>query len=291
MEFQNREHRIEDEGPVDVNEAEVTEETTSEPDKTSEPVQEETFSDPEPEPEQDTDPMVTDSDGNPLTQSQYDAQLRRRLERQERKLERERKKKMEKMFGTSDENEIANYYQAGRAVSERAGAPPRTILDRLRQQQSQQKPGQQQGVPAPSSMSDNEVLREVRELRETLETERERNVRQKQEQEARDEFGNLFEENRMDIEEYAEDYGLSLTDASAVVLRPHLKNHYKNQTKKQQQTKRNRAVDTGSGSPGKSTPTPSESLTASQKRVAQKMGLSPTQYYNQLKELGQIDES
>ena len=87
-----------------------------------------------------------------------------------------------------------------------------------------------------------------------LEEERTAQILKSQEAEARKEFGSLFDKHREDIEDKAEEMGLSLTDAAAIVLRPYLRDHIEQQARTKQQLQRRKKVEGSGESPGTSKP-------------------------------------
>jgi len=265
-----------------------------------EPVEEQQMEEePEVEETEVEDDVVTDSQGRPLTQAELDEKIQRRLRRYDRKKEKEWEKKLREQFGTSNLDEAAQFYQAGRAVSERAGAPPTTIMERLRgkytqaQQQPQPQGGERtmQNTQPMNPGGSDPTLEEIRELKEMLEEEREQKARQQQQKQARQEFGDLFEDYKMDIEDYAEDYGLPLQDAAAAVLRPHLKDHYQKRERKKRKVQRRKKVESTEEAPESQEEDPAAILTPREKEVARKMGMTQKRYYERAKTKGRFDGS
>lgn len=236
-------------------------------------------------------------------------QLKKRLARERRKMQKE----LREAFGTSDLSEAKSYYEAGRAVTNRAGTTPDEVVSRLNQR-NQQQPQQQQ--PQQSRQSGNrpyrrrsatfggrnnqqqqpsdpsqDMLQEIQEMKNLLLSEREEKARTQQEQEARQEFGDLYEEYEFEIEDYAEDHGLSLADAAAVVLRPHLKDLYQQQARKRKQVERRRQVDDSGGSPGgKETVNYRSKLSAEARRIAEQTGIGYKKMYEKRVASGKIEE-
>ncbi len=210
----------------------------------------------------------------------------------ENRLARERKK-LAKMFGVGKLEEAAPYLHAGRAVSQAAGLKPHEVVSRLGQQpqQQQQRPYQQgyaQGQQPPA-VGDTAVLDRMSKIETLLESEREEKVRTQQEVEAKKEFGKLYDSNRDEIEDKAEELGLSLIDAATIVLRPKLKEHLETRQREKQTIKGKRRVESSSEGPPSGDDDISGKLTAEQKRVAQKSNLSYKDYYEQLKSLGRVE--
>jgi hypothetical protein len=191
-------------------------------------------------------------------------------------------KRLKKLFGTSDLDSAAEYYKAGFEISKAAQAKPTELVQRLRQQQ------QQQGVRQPAVPA-NDVQRELNEIRELLSMDREQKAREIQETQAKAEFGELYDEHIDDIEDLAEERGLSLVDAAAVVLRPKLKELIKKQTEASRDKRRKRRVEgTSEGASGTKVDYASK-LTPKEKRTATKMGLTLKQYYEHAKAAGNIE--
>lgn len=195
-----------------------------------------------------------------------------RIARERTKWER----RMKKLFGTTDLQTAAEYYRAGHAVSRASNKPPQEVIQRV---------AGQAGVNPPVG---GDLGRELSEIRSMLEAQHERESRDAQESEARKEFGTLYDDHYEDIIDMADERGLSLADAAAVVLRPHLSTLYEEKAKARAQSRRSRKVEGTGDAPSKGSNVSSK-LSASQKRTAQKMGVSYKDYYTQLKELGRID--
>jgi len=221
---------------------------------------------------EDDEPEQTDG----LSQRKVDEIVKNRLSRFERKWAKE--------MGANDMNEAVELAKAGRTVSEKAGLKPRDVVGRLNRQvqnQPTQSGNSQQGIP-------QEMKEEMEEIKAMLASEREEKIRTQEEKTARTEFGNkLFEEHQTDIEDLAEDKGLTLQEAAAIVLQPKLKEQFKEQTEKKKQVKRKRSVDSSEDKAADTQTTDYESaLTPAMKRGARKMGMSYQKYYEQAKQTG-----
>jgi len=210
-------------------------------------------------------------------------------ERIKNRLHRERKK-IAKELGMSME-EAKDYIDAGRHVSQASGLTPAQVRQKLIQQQQPQRYHQQQAqdqqtyTPPPV---DDDVRRELKELRTILTDQQLREKREKEVSQAKQEFGGLYDEYEMDIEDKAEDLDISVMDAAAMVLRPKLKDHYETRTKKKQQTKRRRKVE-GSGEGPSKSQNPEEVLTPEQIRVAKGMRIPLDKYLKRLQEKGETE--
>ena len=187
---------------------------------------------------------------------------------------------LKKLFGTSNLETASQYYKAGQAVTQASGKTPQEVLQRLSKTQQQQG-GATQGQVDP-------VSQELQEIRDILSSQREEEVRGKEEAAAKKEFGDMFTEHEDDIRDMADERGLSLVDAAAVVLRPHLNDLYSKRAKTKQEVLRKKKVESSDESPGGKSVDPASALSAAQKRTAQKMRMSYKDYYEQLKELGRI---
>ncbi len=218
------------------------------------------------------------------SQEDVDNAIKNRLKRFE--------KKIAKDLG-SGLDEAKELIAAGRAVTQASGLSPAQIRERLAAQRQQHGYGTQgyrsQGQEAtpPQSAPNDDVRQEINEIKNLISEEREEKVKKIQEDEARKEFGELFDSHADDIYEKAEDTGLSLADAAAVVLRPKLREHLEERTKAEMRTKRSRKLDDSSAGPEKHVDVNSV-LSPDQKRVATRMGIGYKKYYEQLKELGQV---
>lgn len=216
-----------------------------------------------------------------MTQEELDQIVEKRLARERKKQE----KQLAELFGTQNLEEAAQYYKVGHEVSQAAKKTPQEVLQRLAQQRGGQ---QTQGQQQPAAV-DNELRQKLERLETLFLSEKEQEQQQQQLKEAREEFGTYFDQHRDEIEDMAEERGLSLADAAAVVLRPKLGDIAEQRSQKKSKQRRRKAADTSDGKPA-SKQSVSGKLTAEQKRTAQKMGLSYSKYYEQLKALGRIEE-
>lgn len=252
----------------------------------------ETDEDYEAPPEDDYDDYSDDSSeeltedpetGKTVTQEELNRVIEKRLARERKKQE----KQLKETFGTNDLKQAAEYYQAGMAVAQRAGVKPRDVLSRLRGQQGQgQNPQDQSGY---QNQGDEDMREELNEIKNMLATQHQQEMMAKEESAAKKEFGELFDKHREDIVERAEDDGLSLVDAAAVVLRPELKNYYNKRMQSKQENMKKKRVDRTNEGPAKSGEDVGSKLNAEQLRVAKKMGITPKKYYERLKKAGRID--
>ncbi len=185
-------------------------------------------------------------------------------------------------LGVNSLKEAVDYVHAGRAVSGSAKVPPSEIVNRL----------QAKGLYNPTQGSANDpdkdgLRKDIDDIKAVLYNEREEKVRSIQEQEAIKSFGNkVYRDNEMDIKEKADEMGISLVDAAAIVLRPKLSRIAEERAKAKKADRSRRSLD--SGDAGTSGNTAVEKLSQAQKKTAQRMGLSYKDYYDQLKELGRI---
>ncbi len=232
--------------------------------QTEEPEQPEEFEDEESE------------DGVYRTQEEVDRAIKNRLKRYE--------KKVSKDLGVSLE-EAKDWIEAGQSVSQASGLTPAQIKMKLEEQKMQQ--AQEAGQVYQPQQDD--VKKELAEMRSLIEEDREQKVRGQQEQEARKEFGDLYGKYQDDIMDKAEDLGLSLVDAAAIVLRPKLHEVAEDRVRNKQKVKKTRKVEDSSDSPDKGEVDLRTALSPGEKRVAQRMGLTLEQYYEQKKELGEIE--
>jgi len=254
---------------------------------------------PETEPETEGDEQTADLDEDKI-QKIIDRKFAQWNKKQERQLR--------KTFGTTNLDEARAYYDAGKAVTDSAGTSPNEVVSRLqarRQQPSNpqrktptfgtQRPGQERTYGQQPQQSGNPqapndaVLSEIREMRELIQGREVAEVREKESTEAKQEFGHLYEEHEMDIEDYAEDHGLSLTDAAAVVLRPHLAEYYETRARKRREKSRSRKVES---SEGVSSGDDDEgvnyqaALSPELRRIAEKTGVGYKKMYEKRKEAG-----
>ncbi len=214
------------------------------------------------------------------TQEDFDNALKRRLKRHERSIARE-------LGGFNTLEEAKEWVEAGRSVSEASGLTPAQIkmkLEESRMQQANTQTGQPTYAP-----HDNEVKRELAQMRELIESDRVEKTRQTQESEAKKEFGTLYDKYREDILDKVEDTGLSVIDAAAIVLRPKLREVAETKVRAQQQVKRSRKIEGSDESPGGGPIDYNAALTPRQKLTAKKMGRTLESYYKRLKELGEIE--
>lgn len=227
---------------------------------------------------EETDGLETDEQNDEtgtISQSMIDKLLDRRLARERAQQE----KRLKKIFGTTNLQEAGEYFQAGKAVATSAGVTPRVVLDRLSGQLPQGTVGGTASDP---------VRAELAEIRSLLQERDEAEARTAQEEEARKEFGKLYEENRYEIDELAEEKNLTIPEAAAIVLRPHLKSALVRQTTTQKTQRRGAIVS--SDAPAKTDGDDGAGkLTPAQLQVARKMGIPPAKYYKRLKEMGKID--
>lgn len=203
-----------------------------------------------------------------LTQEDFNRTLQRKYSQWERKLARR--------LGFKTVEEALPYLEAGRVVAQHAQVAPNEIVTRLGNPQ-------QPGVAPPVNPLEQRLDR----IEGMLEDDRTAKLLKMQEAEARKEFGVLYEKYQDDIEDKADELGLSLQDAAAIVLRPYLQEHFQAQTAARKQAQRRKRVESSKESASDSTDVTVE-LTASQKRVARRMNISYKDYYQQLKELGKV---
>lgn len=218
------------------------------------------------------------------SQAEVDAAIERKLARERRKIAR--------MFGVKKLEEALPYYQAGHVVSKASGLKPGEVVTRLQGMQNPNVYPQQYNptVTQPGVTVTPQIRQELDEIKSLLAEERTEKARKIQEAEARKEFGNeLYEEYADDIEDKADELGISLVDAAAMVLRGKLKDHVAKQHLEQQRTQRRRKIE-GTEDPAadKGKKDYDAALSAEQKRVARKMGISLENYYKRLKSLGRV---
>ncbi len=217
-----------------------------------------------------------------MSQEQFQQALDQRLARERTKQE----KKLAEIFGTKDLNAAGQYYKAGQMLSQATGKTPQEVLTTLQQRMGQRQG--QSGQTGQTAPADTALAQELSEIKSVLFQQQQDSVRTVQEKEARKEFGALYDEHKDDIEEMAEERGLSLADAGAIVLRPKLRDLAEERAKTKQQRRKKRQVEgTGEG-PAKGEE-PAGKLTEEQKRTAQKMRISYKDYYAQLKALGRVE--
>lgn len=231
-----------------------------------------------------TDEADNDSGQVTMSQEEFDQALEKRLARERTKQE----KKLAEIFGTKDLNAAGQYYQAGQMLAQSTGKSPQQILQTIqqrmgnRQGQPQGQQGQPQGQPSDA------LAQELQEIKSVLFQQQQESVKGAQEREAKQEYGSLYDEHKDEIEDMAEERGLSLADAGAIVLRPKLREVAEERARTKQQRRKNKQVDSTGEGPKKGEE-PSGKLSESQKRTAQKMGVSYKKYYEQLKKLGRTE--
>lgn len=228
---------------------------------------------------------VDDEGGSEAGEVTFDEDTQRQLEQKINQMtarERTRfEKKLKRIFGTTDLEKAGEFYRAGFAVSQASGRPPGEVVQRVTN------PQQQQGAPQ-QGYPDDTLRREIEDIKGLLSDKFEEEEKSVQEKEARQEFGSLYDEHKEDVEDTAEERGLSLTDAAAIVLRPHLKTFYEKRT--QQSKKRRRRVEGSNEAPPKGEVDVSSKLTPEMKRIAAGMGLSQKEYYEHAKATGLISD-
>jgi len=223
--------------------------------------------------EESTEELETDEGRTYRSQEEFDKAFERRFARERNRLA--------KQMGFKSIEEATDFANAGRAVSSAAGLSPSEVRQRLQQQFAQQDAYAVQG-------GGNDMRSELNEIKSMIADERTEKVRSTQEAEARKEFGKLYDDYRDDILDKADETGLSIVDASAVILRPKLKQHIKNQTSKQKEVQRKRKVESGDSKPSASVDY-NVALTQAEKDVATRMGISFERYYNRKKQAGEIE--
>ena len=212
------------------------------------------------------------------------------------RLARERKR-LAKMLGVDHIEHAAPFFQAGQAVARASGLPPEEVARRMHQQQQtgqQQARGafqQNQQYPQQQQQQgyDPALRQELGEIKSTLAEERAEKIKSQQESEAKKAFGSMYDEHKEDIEDKAEETGLSLVDAATIVLRPKLSEQMAKQQKAKQQVQNQRRVEGSGESPAESGGEAGSKLTAAQKETARKFGVSYDAYYKQLKRRGKVD--
>ena len=212
------------------------------------------------------------------TQEDFDRAIKNRLKRYERKVANE--------LGVSLQ-EAKDWIEAGRSVSQASGLTPAQIKMKLEESRMQQTQTGQ--TYQPNVYPQDDVKKELAEMKSLIEEDRVEKVRSRQEQEAKKEFGELFNKHQDDIEEKAEEFGLSLVDAAAIVLRPKLKEYTEDRVRNKQQLKKSRKIEDSTESPDRKEVDLRTALTDQEKRVAQRMGIPLDKYYAQKKALGEIE--
>ncbi len=217
----------------------------------------------------------TEEEEQYLTQDDFDRVLKRKHAQWERKFARR--------LGFKSVEEALPYLQAGRVVSEAANMNPSEVVTRVSGGAQYNQPGAPQAVGPGSTQLEQRLDR----IEGLLEEDRGAQLLKSQEAEARKEFGVLYEKHRDEIEDKADELGLSLLDAAAIVLRTQLQGHFKAQVSARKQAQRRKKVDSSDGAAA-SKDDVNIVLTPAQKRVAKRMNISYKDYYQQLKELGRV---
>ena len=213
-----------------------------------------------------------------LTQDDFDRAIRRKHAQWERGLARR--------LGFKSVDEALPYVRAGQVVSERAGVAPTDVVHRLSGQPQEAPVGMP--VATGPQIGTNPLEQRLNRIEGLLEDDRTAKLLKSQEAEARKEFGDLYDKYREDIEDKADELGLPLADAAAVVLRSKLVGHYESQTRTKQQTQRRRKVEGSGDAPGTGKPDYATVLSPAQREAAKRTGVSLERYYAQLKRLGRI---
>lgn len=188
-------------------------------------------------------------------------------------------KRLERQLGTSDLEQISEAYRAGMAVAQAAGITPRDVIGRLNNNSAG---GTTMGAQQP------DVMQELQKLQNLVMGQYQAQAIEQQRAEARKEFGSMFDEYALEIEDMAEERGLSLVDAAAVVLRPHLGQIYQRKLQAQTQNRRKK-VDGSDAPPASGAVDIVSKLTPAQIQVAKAMGLTPKEYAEQLQEMGKLE--
>jgi len=226
--------------------------------------------DDEEEPEEKEEPKVY------RTQEEVNGAIEKRLMRERRKLA--------KQLGVENLEEVGPYLEAGRVVTRASGLNPKEVVSRMNQYgkpNNSNNPGQNNALENPA------LVDKIEKIEAMMEQDRKLQSVKKQETEAKQEFGNLFDEYRDDIEDKAEELGVSLLDASAIVLRSQLKDHVEEQSRKKRDVRKKRKVEGSEGSPPKKE-SASSKLSEAQRKMADRYGVSHDAYYAQLKRRGKI---
>lgn len=209
-----------------------------------------------------------------LTKDEVTEIVKSRLARDRRKREKEFADKL----GVPLE-QAREYIEAGRSVSQASGMTPAQIRQKIAEQNVQQGgPQSQQALP-----SEDSIRQELQELKGMFSEEREEKLRAQEAATAKKEFGTLYDKYSDDIEDYAEDNGLSLVDAAAVVLRPKLREYFETQAETKRKVTKKKRVDGTSEGAGGGEVDVSTKLTPAEKDIAQKMGLTLQEYYENKK--------
>lgn len=211
-----------------------------------------------------------------LTQAEIDKMITTRLSREQRKLG--------KIFGTNDLDSVAEYAKVGREIARTTGKKPSEILQKVSGMA-----GAQNMSGSGTGVVDESIREELNSIKQILSTTHETRVKEEQVVEVKKEFGVLFEQNKDAIEDYADEKGLSLVDAAAVVLRPKLKQFIESKIHDRQQLAQNRKLTSAGGKPNKDGADYASKLTPEMKRIAQKQNISFKDYYEYAKGSGLID--
>jgi hypothetical protein len=210
----------------------------------------------------------------PLTREELQAEIDRNIRQFTARERGRQEKQLKDMFGTSDLRQISEGYRAGQLVSQRAGLTPANVLSRL----ATGIPGQPQAVPQPNPGVPDPTRQDVAEIKNLLFGQAQQTRLQLEEVEATKDFGEHFTRNRDQIADVAEERGLSLADAAAIVLRPHLRTIAADRAKADQDVTRRRKVDGTGDAPGAPTGSAKDKLSAKELQVAAGMGISPEDY-------------
>ncbi len=199
----------------------------------------------------------------------------------EKRLHRERKR-LAKQLGVQNIEDIGPYLEAGRVVTRASGLNPKEVVSRMSQYGTNKTNPEQ-----PNSLSNPALEEKIERIESMMEQDRKLQSLKKQEADAKKEFGNLFDEYKEDIEDKAEDLGVSLLDASAIVLRSQLKGHAEEQSRKKRDVRKKRKVESSDATPPKKESVSSR-LSEAQKAMADRYGVSHEAYYKQLKRRGKV---
>ena len=232
--------------------------------------------DPQDEPDEDDEDLDEEGDeeeedgavsGAEIDQEAFDAAFSKAYG----KVSHQRDRELKKLFGTSDLSKIAEAFHAGQEVAQAAKVTPQQIRERLRQQGAGPV-GHPQATPSAS----NEDIRQIKDM---LESQEHMKAREREKAAAVKTFGNIFYSHESDIEELAEDKGLSVNDAAAIVLAPHIKKQTEQQVKAQQKHGRKKRIE-GSEEGAQSEKSDYRSqLSQAELNVARQMGVTPKEYY------------
>ena len=241
-----------------------------------------------------------------LPQSKVDEILNKHTAKERSRFEKQLREK----FGTTNLDEIEQYYQAGYGVATTSGQNPSQVVERLTRQwgyqprlnnpagapppagqhqhQQQQQPGAF-GAPPPVGQNDD-IMSEVQKLRELVEGEKVAEARRQQESQARKEFGaDLYDEHVTDIREYAQEKDLSLVEAAAVILHPHVIEKTREREKNKQETRKRRSVDAGDTTATAEPVDYGRALGPDLRRMAREFGISYKKLYERRKAAGKIE--